>query len=148
LVESVKVPGGIRKDLLQTAFGDGNAGQLGNGLNRFQKRVLNGGPDQAPLEFVGERPGGQGQRLVEREDAGRARPGVAHTDEFHGAKDGGKRSSAQTAVRVKHRTVFLFELQSRPHISVAAMVQMGLEEKALDLAAFGLLLGFDLVERE
>jgi hypothetical protein len=25
---------------------------------------------------------------------------------------------------------------------------MGLEEKALDLAAFGLLLGFDLVERE
>jgi hypothetical protein len=51
-------------------------------------------------------------------------------------------------VRVEHRAIFLFELQSRPHISVAAMVQMGLEEKALDLAAFGLLLGFDLVERE
>jgi hypothetical protein len=28
------------------------------------------------------------------------------------------------------------------------MLQMGLEEKALDLAAFGLLLGLDLVERE
>jgi len=38
-------------------------------------------------------------------------------------------------------------LQSRPHISVAAMLQMGLEQKALDLAAFGLLLGLDLVDR-
>ena len=28
------------------------------------------------------------------------------------------------------------------------MLQMGLEEQALDLAAFGLLLGLDLVERE
>jgi hypothetical protein len=34
------------------------------------------------------------------------------------------------------------------HISAAAMLQMGLEEKALDLAAFGLLLRFDQVERE
>jgi hypothetical protein len=40
------------------------------------------------------------------------------------------------------------ELQRRPYISIAAMLQMGLEEKALDLAAFGLLLGLDLVERE
>jgi hypothetical protein len=40
------------------------------------------------------------------------------------------------------------ELQSRTYISVAAMLQMGLEEKALDLAAFGLLLGLDLVERK
>jgi len=43
-------------------------------------------------------------------------------------------------VRVEHRAVRPFELQSRPHISVAAMLQMGLEEKALDLATFGLLM--------
>jgi hypothetical protein len=43
LVESVKVPSRIRKDLFQTAFGNGNAGQLGNGLHLFQKRVLYGG---------------------------------------------------------------------------------------------------------
>ena len=49
---------------------------------------------------------------------------------------------------VEPRAVRPLELQSRPHISVAAMLQMGLEEKALDLTAFGLLLGFDLVERE
>jgi len=42
--------------------------------------------------------------------------------------DGGKGSGAQTAVRVAHRTVCLFELQSRAHISAAAMLQMGLEE--------------------
>jgi len=69
LVESVKVPSRIRQDLLQTAFGDGNAGRLGNGLHRFQKRVLYGGLDQAALEFVGKRPCGQGQGLVERKDA-------------------------------------------------------------------------------
>jgi hypothetical protein len=69
-------------------------------------------------------------------------------DEFHGSKDGGKRSGAQTAVRVEHRAVCPLELQNRPYVSVAAMLQMGLEEKSLDLAAFGLLLGFDLVERE
>jgi hypothetical protein len=40
------------------------------------------------------------------------------------------------------------ELQRRPYVSVAAMLQMGLEEKALDFAALGLLLGLDLVERE
>jgi hypothetical protein len=40
------------------------------------------------------------------------------------------------------------ELQGWPHISVAAVLQVGLEEQTLDLAAFGLLLGFDLVERE
>ena len=51
-------------------------------------------------------------------------------------------------MRVEHRVVCLLELQSRPHISVSAMLQMGLEEKALDLAALGLLLGFDLVERQ
>jgi hypothetical protein len=51
-------------------------------------------------------------------------------------------------VRVEHHAVCVFQLQSRPYISVAAMLQMGLEEKALDLAAFGLLLGLDLMERE
>jgi hypothetical protein len=51
-------------------------------------------------------------------------------------------------MRVAHRAICLFELQSRPDISVATVLQMGLEEKALDLAAFGLLLGLDLMERE
>jgi len=67
---------------------------------------------------------------------------------FHSSKDGGQGSGAETAVRVESRAVWLFELQSSPHISIAAMLQMRLEEEPLDLAALGLLLGFDLVERE
>jgi hypothetical protein len=51
-------------------------------------------------------------------------------------------------MRIEHRAVCLLELQRRAYISVAAMLQMSLEEKALDLAAFGLLLGLDLVERK
>jgi hypothetical protein len=40
------------------------------------------------------------------------------------------------------------EAQRWSHISVAAMLQVGLEEEALHFAAFGLLLGLDLVEGE
>ena len=148
MVEGVEIPGCIRQDLFQAAFGDGNTGQLGDVLDRFQKRILHGGFDQTALEFVGEGSRRQCQRPVEREDAGRARAGVAHTDQFHGSKDGGQGSVAETAVRIKHLTLWQFQLQSRSHISIAAMLQMSLEEKALDLAAFGLLLGLDLVERE
>ena len=51
-------------------------------------------------------------------------------------------------MRVEHLTVLLMELQDWPHISVAAVWQVGLEEQALDLAAFVLLLRLDLVEGE
>ena len=49
LVESIKILSRIRQELFQAAFGDGNAGQLANGLNGFQKRVLYGCLDQAAL---------------------------------------------------------------------------------------------------
>lgn len=51
-------------------------------------------------------------------------------------------------MRIEHLTVWQFQLQSRPHISIAALLQVGLEEQALDLAASGMLLRLDLVERE
>jgi hypothetical protein len=40
----------------------------------------------------------------------------------------------------------LLDAQRGSHIAVAAMLQVGLEEQALHLTAFGLLLGFNLVE--
>ena len=46
-VESIKVFSRIRQDLFEAAFGDGNAGQLANRLDRFQKRILYGCLDQA-----------------------------------------------------------------------------------------------------
>jgi hypothetical protein len=39
-VKGVKVLCRIGQDLLQTAFGDGHAGQVGDGLDRIQERVL------------------------------------------------------------------------------------------------------------
>jgi hypothetical protein len=42
----------------------------------------------------------------------------------------------------------LLDAQRRSHISVAAELQMSLEQQALHLAALGLLLRLDLVERE
>jgi len=100
----------MRQDLLQTAFGDGNTGQFGNGLDRIQKRVLHGGFDQAPLEFVGERACGQGQRLVQWKDAECAGAGVTHAEEFDGSKDSGERAGAQSAMRVGQLAVMLLEI--------------------------------------
>jgi hypothetical protein len=42
----------------------------------------------------------------------------------------------------------LWDAQSRPHIPIATAVEMSLQEQALHLAALGLLLRLDLVERE
>jgi len=44
--------------------------------------------------------------------------------------------------------IWLMEVQRWSDISVAALLQVGLEEQALHLAAFGVLLGLDLVERK
>jgi hypothetical protein len=49
-------------------------------------------------------------------------------------------------MRVEQRSILLLELQSGSHISIATMLQVGLEEQALDLAALDVLLGLDLVE--
>jgi hypothetical protein len=42
----------------------------------------------------------------------------------------------------------VWKAQRRSRISVATILQVGLEEEALHLAAFGLLLGLDVVEGE
>jgi len=42
----------------------------------------------------------------------------------------------------------LWDAQRRTHISVAAELEMSLQQQALHLAALGLLLRFNLVERE
>jgi len=47
---------------------------------------------------------------------------------------------------VKHLSVLVSEAEGGSHIAVAAMLQVGLDEQALHLEAFGLLLGLDLVE--
>ncbi len=109
-VEGVKILRRIRQDLLQAAFGDGNAGQVGYGLNRIEERILHGGFDQTPLEFVGERTGRQSQRPVQRKDAGRAGAGVAHADEFDGSKHGGESAGAQPPMGVEQFAVLLPEV--------------------------------------
>ena len=101
---------------------------------------------RAPLEFIGERTGRQDKFPVQWKDAGRAGAGVAHAEEFHRSEDGGERTGAKPAMGIEYLAVWRLEAQGEPHISVTAKLQVGLEEQALHLAAFGLLLGLDLVE--
>ena len=147
-IKSIEVLRRVGQDLFQAAFGDGHAREVGYGLDRIQKRILHGGFNQAALEFVGERAGGQNQRLIQREDTGYATLGIAHADKLDGSKDGGKRAGAQPSVRVGHLAALLPEVQCGSHISVAALLQVCLKKQALHLAALGLLLTLDLVEGE
>jgi hypothetical protein len=51
-IKGVEVLRHVGQYLLQAAFGDGHAGQVGYGLDRIEERILHGGLDQTPLEFV------------------------------------------------------------------------------------------------
>ena len=55
---------------------------------------------------------------------------------------------AESTMGVKHRAGLLWNAQRRSHISIAAALDMSLEQQALHLAALGLLLRFNLVEWE
>jgi hypothetical protein len=74
--------------------------------------------------------------------------GIAHADDLHRSKDGFEGAGAEPTMGVQHFAGLLFDAQRRSHISVAAVLQVSLEQQALHLAAFGLLLRLDLVEGE
>ena len=92
----------------------------GNGiLNRFQESVLHGDLDQATLQFVGEGARGQGQRPIERVNAGCSIAGVAHAVKLHGTEDRLQDTGAEPATGVPHRAGCLRDTQRGPHITVA-----------------------------
>jgi len=86
--------------------------------------------------------------LVEWIDAGRTVAGIAHADDLYRPKDGFQRARAETAMRVQHFAGFLLNAECRSDISIAALLQMRLKQQTLHLAAFGLLLSLNVVERE
>src|ERR1700676_4740717 len=49
LIKSVKILSGIAQHFLQAAFGNRNAGEVGDGRDRFMEGVLHGRLDQSPL---------------------------------------------------------------------------------------------------
>jgi len=51
-------------------------------------------------------------------------------------------------MRVQHFAGFLLNAECRSDISIAALLQMRLKQQTLHLAAFGLLLSLNVVERE
>ena len=54
LIKGVKIQSRIPQNFLQAALGDRNAGEVGDGLDRFVEGVLHRRLDQTPLQFVGE----------------------------------------------------------------------------------------------
>jgi hypothetical protein len=65
---------------------------------------------------------------------------------FDGSKDRSKRAGTQPAMGIEQFAVLQLEVYCGPHISTAALLQVGLEEQALHLAAPVLLLGFNLMD--
>src|SRR5689334_15928028 len=67
---------------------------------------------------------------------------------LHRPKDGFQGAGSEPAMGIRHRTGRMWDVQRRSHISIAAALDMSLEQQALHLAALGLLLRFNLVEWE
>jgi hypothetical protein len=78
-----------------------------------------------------------------RVDAGRAAAGIADPGQFHRAKDRGDGTRAQATVGVSQLAVVALDEQGGPQVTVASLLEVSLEEQALEFPAFGLLLGFD-----
>ena len=91
-VKGIEVLSRIRQDLLQAALGAGNAGKVGNGLDRSSSRC-------------------SGKML---DTPGRER---SHAEEFHRSEDGGERAGAKPAMGVEHLAVWRLEAQSEFHIA-------------------------------
>jgi hypothetical protein len=59
---------------------------------------------------------------------------------------GGQRARAKTAVRVEQFGIAASDAQGGADIAISALIQMRLEEQALEFAAARVLLGFDVVK--
>jgi len=107
-----------------------------------------GGLHHALLQFVGERACWQLQGFIPRMDALGARPGVTHARNVDGAKDGLQPSCVQPPVGVQHWPEVLVNLEGEAHRSLAWLLDVRLEEQALHLAPFMLLLALDRMQGE
>jgi hypothetical protein len=74
--------------------------------------------------------------------------GITHADNLDRSEDGLEGAGAEPAMRVQHFVVPLLDTQSGTQVSVASTLQVRLQQQALHLAAFGLLLALDLVQGE
>ena len=90
----------------------------------------------------------QSQPCIQGIDAVGARVGITHADNLDRSEDGLEGAGAEPAMRVQHSVVPLPDTQSGTHVSVAATLQVRLQQQALHPAAFGLLLALDLVQGE
>jgi hypothetical protein len=63
-------------------------------------------------------------------------------------EQGDEGAASQSAVCIEEFTTGAGDAQGGADIAIAALFEVGLEEQALDLAAAGLLLGLDPVQRE
>jgi hypothetical protein len=74
--------------------------------------------------------------------------GITHAHNLDRSEDGLEGAGAEPAMRVPHFVVPLPDTQSGTHVSVTSTLQVRLQQQALHLAAFGLLLALDLVQGE
>ena len=85
--------------------------------------------------------------MIERINAGRA-GARAHAEQLDRPEQGSEGAASQPAVCIEECAAGAGNAQGGADIAVAALLEVCLEEQALDLAAPGLLLGLDPVKRQ
>lgn len=126
---------------------NGEAGGFQDASRGFAEWSLDSGIDQSFLEFVGEGSFWQLQRFVERMNAWFSLATVGHAVNVDLAEYGFESPPLQSAMSKQGDGVVLRNAEGGTNIAGTAKVHMGLQQKALDLAAFENLLLFDEMER-
>jgi hypothetical protein len=107
---------------------------------------LDSGFDHAFLEFVGERAARQLHGFIERMDAADPVSTVTDTVDVDGAKDCLQSPALATAVGVEEGGGLFCDAQGRADITVAALLDVRLEEQSLQVTSLELLLPLDLMK--
>jgi hypothetical protein len=147
-VEGVKVLGRLREQFFQAALGNQHAGDLGDGMDGFLEGALHSRLDQTLLQWAGKRTRRQLERLIQRVDAVGAVARVAQAGDPDRSKDGLEGAGAEAPVSIQPWLGGWVNAQSGSHLSVAPLLNAGLEEQSLELPPLVLLLALDLVQGE
>jgi hypothetical protein len=109
---------------------------------------LDSGFDHAFLEFVGERAAWQLHSFIEGMDAASPLSTVTDAVDVDGTKDCLQGPALETAVVVEERGGLFCDPQGRADITVAALLDVSLEEQTLQVTTLVLLLALDLMQWE
>jgi len=147
-IEGIEVLRRFLENLFEAALGYCQAGHFEGSLGGFAEGTLDRSLDQALLQFIGKRAGGQLHGLIQRMNAGSAVVAVRHPVNVNRTEDGLQGSPLEAVACVETGGGPLGDAQNGAYVPGATMLNVGLQQHSQQFTAFKLLLLFDEMKGE